>query len=143
MKFMCLWTSQICIRNRSPLRLSYNRIFNCLLGKRVEYDDPHHRHRWWPPSWKLWWLLVHLQGAGHIVAAPLQAAQLVQQCRPISQFVIVNKFQGSPLRLHSTKGTVASLLAFSCRASLIDTMTFSEHPAVEVPCTVQPLSPSL
>ena len=52
---------------------------NFKLGTRMEYDDPHHRHARWPPSWKFWLALqvTICRGRGHIVVAPLQAAQLV------------------------------------------------------------------
>jgi len=68
------WSTMICItgmcsdlkgqRSRSQGRLtpwpkiSYifgtRRPKNFNLGIRIEYDDPHHQHAWWPPNWKLW-----------------------------------------------------------------------------------------
>jgi len=52
---------------------------NFKLGIQMEYDDPYHRHAQRPPTSKLW-VAVQVtiyRGRGHIVSAPLQAAQLV------------------------------------------------------------------
>jgi len=53
---------------------------NCKLGVLMEYHDLHHRHAQWPPSWKIWVAVqvTTCRGRGHIVAAPLQAIQLVE-----------------------------------------------------------------
>jgi len=32
----------------------YHWLTNFKLGIWMEYDDPHHWHALWPPSWKLW-----------------------------------------------------------------------------------------
>jgi len=49
------------------------------LGTRMEFDDPHHRHaRDLQPESSVWLFKSPLAGAGHIVAAALQAAQLVK-----------------------------------------------------------------
>ena len=45
------------------------RLANYKLGIRMEYDDPHHRHARWPPSWKLC-SSHHLQGAGAYCGGP-------------------------------------------------------------------------
>jgi len=52
---------------------------NFKLGTLMAYDDPHHRYARWPPSWKLWVVVqvTTCRGRGHIVAAALQATQLV------------------------------------------------------------------
>jgi len=52
---------------------------------RMEYDDPHHWHARWPPSWQLWVAVqvTTCRGRGHIVSAPHQASRLTA-CFPLS-----------------------------------------------------------
>jgi len=88
------WPNLEVNRSRSPGRLTpwpkISHIFgmgrptNFRLGIRMEYDDSHHRHAPWPPSWQLWTVLHVCRGRGHFVAAPLEAAQFARVSSPLS-----------------------------------------------------------